>query len=183
MEYRFHSKVYVGNTKNKIWLRVLLLIVAVVIGVCLLIKLFARDFNVSDLKAVVFALIILGCARIDFGGEPIYVNCMGTVKFDDEEMRIDYKDVISPENGMRFNQITTIKYDDIKEIDLSRELNCYRVVGLARQERLYISYGKEQEDKSVDEENETFIYILSDYEQDDLKKIFIKHANHIVREM
>lgn len=183
MDYEFDSKVYVGESGGYIWLKVLLIILGAVIGICLLIKLLMGDFNPSDLKSLIFALIIIGCSKLNMGAKPLYENVHGRIHFDKEELYIAYTNIVTSSKRKLCDEKTFIKYADIKEIDLSRDLDCFRIVGDARRERLYKKSGQRVVEQNPDEDGETFIYVSYDDEQDQLKKLLQKNASLIIREM
>lgn len=66
---------------------------------------------------------------------------------------------------------------------MSRDLDCFRIVGDARRERLYKKSGQRVVEQNPDEDGETFIYVSYDDEQDQLKKLLQKNASLIIREM
>lgn len=183
MEYIFNSKLYIGNSNRKTWFKVLCLVIAAIIGICLLIKIIMKDFNPSDVKSIIFSLIIIWCSKMNMGGEPMYVDTMGTVSFDDDGIKIVYNDVILPKKGLRFDETVYVKFSDIIEIDLSRELDCFRIVGKAEQRRLHKKTGQEKVINDLNQEEETFIYVTFDEQQDELKDILQKRAHFIVKEM
>ena len=183
MEYVFNSKIYTGESKSNIWFKIVLIIVGGIIVVSILIKLLMRDFNPSDLKAVLFALIIIGCSKINVGSKAMYMDTIGKIQFDLDGLHIIYEDIWSSKNSERYDEDTFIRYSDIREIDLSRDLDCFRIVGDAERRRMYKSTGKELIEENPDEDSETFIYVEDDEQQNELKDILQKRAKFIIKEM
>ena len=182
MNYTFQSKVYTGESKGNKVFNTILLVVSIVIGLCLLIKILVGDFHFSDVRSIIFALIIIGCSKLNIGAKPVSVDTTGQIHFNDEGMSIIYRNIPSSKKEGPYDETTFIRYTDIETIELSRNLDCFRIVGNAKQSRFFQKTGEETI-VQPDEDRETFITVYFDEQQDELKDLLQEQTHFIVKEM
>lgn len=142
MDYQFQSKVYTGESKGNKVFNTILLVVGIVIGLCLLIKILVGDFHFSDVRPIIFALIIIGCSKLNIGVKPVSVDTTGQIHFTDKGMSIIYRNIPSSKKEGPYDETTFIRYADIETIELSRNLDCFRIVGNAEQRRFFQKTGE-----------------------------------------
>lgn len=183
MDYQFQSKVYTGESKGNKVFNTILLVVGIVIGLCLLIKILVGDFHFSDVRSIIFSLIIIGCSKLNIGAKPVSVDTTGQIHFNDEGMSIIYRNIPSSKKEGPYDETTFIRYADIETIELSRNLDCFRIVGNAEQRRFFQKTEEETVVQNPDKDRETFITVYFDEQQDELKDLLQKQTHFIVKEM
>lgn len=179
----FRSKVDTGDTNGSKILKIIFLITGIVVIVCLFIKLIMGDLRFSDVKPLIFSLIILSCCKLNIGSKPIQEETTANISFDEDEFCISYDNIGTNSKNGTYSEKTFLKYADIEEIQLSTGLHCFRIVANSRRERIYNNTGKYEVVENPDPNRETFINAEDEDDLQELKKMFEENTGISVKIM
>ncbi len=180
MQNQFASRVYLGEKKKNLFLRIVLLVACAVIVFCLLIKVIVADFSFSDISGILFSLLIIYNSRVSMKSIPQYAMADGIIDFENERMTITYANVDGGKNLGRFTERTIIRYEDIKSIQYGEALECYRIVTKCKRCRVFHDFGKENVMDNGVSDTEVFIYVFDSDEEKNIRNSLQKYSAHIV---
>lgn len=179
IQTKFSSKVFVGNKKNSLILRILFGTIAVIILFAVLIKLIVGDFHFSDLSVVIISILVLITCKNNGTPTPQFVPAIGNIDFDNDEMAITYENVNSDAEG-KFTDITVVKYNTIESIQYSRELMGYCIVGKGLHKKIFIDSNREEILDNGESITNIYMYVLDEDEDVDIRENLQKYSGCIV---
>lgn len=180
MQNTFTSKVFIGNKKKNLALSILLFLISIIIILCVLIKLIVGDFHFSDISGILISVLILNTCRNNRRPKPQYATAMGKIDFSNEGMTITYEDVDGGKALGRFTETTNIRYEDIECIQFGQQLSCYRIVAKCIRKRFFYDFGRERELENGEKTANTYVYIMDEDEDVELRRNLQKYTGCIV---
>lgn len=180
MRYEFGSKVFLGRAKGNLFLRILFIIAALMISFALLIKIIVNDFAFSDMANILVILLLIGASsrRGRSKLQYAFTNCI--VEFGNEQMTISYPNVNGGKNLGSFQDVYTIEYKDIENLEFGRELGCFRIVAKHTLKKTCFDLGKENVWEK-EPGSEIFLYVLEEEEQETVLKAMRRYTGFLVR--
>ncbi len=180
MQYRFGSKVEIKEYKKNPVLLILGIVFAVVMGLCILIKIIVGDFHFSDISGFFLPLIIIGNYKLNKPAKRRFCMAEGVIDFGEEQMTITHADVDGGEKLGRFTEEAVIRYDEIESIQYGPALSCFRLVAGCKQKRVFAADGREEILDDGELPREYFLHVNDELDAEELKKLIQKHAEFIV---
>lgn len=181
MKIEFLSKIYIGAKKRFSVISMIIVVICVIMSGCMLLKALMGDFNISDLTSMLTSLIIIFVARNHRKAEYVYVDVLGEIAFENEEMKITYANVRDERNNDCFSDETIICYDEIELIEYGKELSCFRIVANCIHKRKYVDEEKEYIIENGEQPTETFIHVIDEEIAMEIKDKLQKVTKSIIR--
>lgn len=179
MKDQFSSKLYLESEKSNIGIRILATILAVVVAVCVLIKMIVGDFSLVDVPWLLVIMFMTSVIRQKARVKYIYAHGQCIIDYEKDKMTVTYPSMNAGKRGI-FKDVNVIRYDDIENIQFGKELGCFRIVAKGNRTREYLKKGKTVQMATADKISETYIYVLEEEEQEQVMRNLQRKAGFIV---